>query len=86
MTDDRMALNVLIEQVGLTAIWCAVAGKGRRALWIGERHRPVPCGQSQPARLNHRLGYRERAGMIDRAPRIDLAIPSCARAATFRAS
>jgi transposase-like protein len=40
-------------------------------------------GTTSPERVNHRNGYRRR-DFDTRAGTVDVAIPSCARAATFR--
>ena len=87
MTDARMALVELIEKradTDLVREMLAFAAARLMDLEV-ETLTGAPAGARSPERLNHRNGYRERV-WDTRAGRIDLAIPSCARALTFRPS
>ena len=83
MTDERMALIELIEKADADLIRDMLAFAAERLMSLEvEALTGVPAGVCSPGRLTHRNGYRERAWDTC-AGRIDLAIPSCARAPTF---
>ena len=76
MTDDRMALIELIEKgadADLVRELLAFAAERMMEVEV-EAKTGVPAGARVPDRINHRNGYRDRAGET-RAGRIDLAIP-----------
>ena len=85
MTDDRMALLALIEKTAdadLVRAMLAFAAERLMDLEV-EAKAGVPAGVRSPERLNHRNGYRERAGTPGRAG-LNSPSPSCAKAATCR--
>src|SRR5215213_5901243 len=87
MTDERMALIELIEKgadADLVRELLAFAADRMMELEV-EAKTGVPAGARSPDRQTHRNGYRER-GWDTRAGRIDLAIPSSARAPTSHPS
>ncbi len=76
MTDERMALIELIEKgadADLIRDMLAFAAERLMNLEV-EALTGAPAGVRSPERLNHRNGYRERAGDT-RVGRIELAIP-----------
>ena len=87
MTDDRMALVELIEKradTDLVREMLAFAAARLMDLEV-ETLTGAPAGLRSPERLNHRNGYRERAGTRGRAGSTSPSL-SCARAPTFRLS
>ena len=86
MTTPMMDLKSLVEKTpdaDLLHEMISFAAERLMSLEV-EALTGAPAGVRSPERLNHRNGYRERA-WDTRAGRIDLAIPSCARARTSRA-